>query len=105
MISCPKETYYRSPRLLKLANEAPECMACGRPKDGTIVAAHSNAQRHGKGMGIKAHDIPAFVCSRCHDEIDGRHGTFNKFERERMWMDAMFNSLVWLLMEGHLVAM
>lgn len=37
----------------------------------TTVWCHSNQQRHGKGKGIKAHDIFGFYgCSGCHDWYD-----------------------------------
>ena len=45
---------YRSKKLLALAQFAP-CMHCGI-EDGTIVAAHSNQLRDGKGRGLKSHD-------------------------------------------------
>lgn len=93
---------YRNPRLLALARQAPRCMSCGRANDGTVVAAHSNAQRHGKGMGIKAHDLPAYLCFRCHSEVDGVAGSFNRHERDRIWLDGMFQTFLWLLQEGHL---
>jgi len=60
---------YRNPKLLKLAKDAP-CMNCGI-MDGTIVAAHSNQLRDGKGTGIKSHDFRcSFLCSMCHARID-----------------------------------
>lgn len=46
----------------------------------TTVPAHSNQARHGKGMGLKAHDeytVPA--CHACHAEIDQG----NQFTREQ----------------------
>jgi len=43
---------------------------CGA-QDGTVVAAHSNLQEHGKGMGHKAHDgMAAWLCYRCHSQLD-----------------------------------
>ncbi len=42
---------YRNPKLLKLADGAP-CMMCSM-QDGTVVSAHSNQLRDGKGTGIK----------------------------------------------------
>ena len=45
---------YRNPKLLKLADGAP-CMMCSI-QDGTVVSAHSNQLRDGKGTGIKGHD-------------------------------------------------
>lgn len=93
---------FRSPALLALARLAPRCFCCQRPNDGTVVAAHSNAQRHGKGIGLKAHDLPAYVCIACHDEIDGRSGSYGRPMREALWADAMFGSMLWLLQDGHL---
>lgn len=45
------------------------CMCCGI-EDGTIVGAHSNSSSHGKGRGIKAHDIVAALCHKCHQDFD-----------------------------------
>jgi len=43
----------------------------GNPE--TSVWAHSNELIHGKGRGIKAHDIfGCIACSDCHDAVDGR---------------------------------
>lgn len=37
----------------------------------TVVACHSNEQVHGKGRGIKAHDIFVFFgCANCHSWFD-----------------------------------
>ena len=60
---------YRNKKLTQSAkNES--CVSCGTD-DGTIVWAHSNRQKHGKGMGIKAHDLfGAYLCSRCHKDYD-----------------------------------
>jgi hypothetical protein len=59
----------RSPALLRLARDQ-SCTNCGAD-DGTIVAAHSNWMRHGKGKSIKAHDIfHAHLCFRCHGFLD-----------------------------------
>lgn len=94
---------YRSPRILALAKECPKCMSCGAANDGTIVACHSNSQRHGKGMGLKAHDIPAFICSGCHDLLDGRVMTgMTREDKERMFLDACFWSVLWMLQAGKL---
>lgn len=65
---------YRSKRLLDAAR-GQQCtiqipgICNGNPE--TTVAAHSNSLRHGKGLGIKAHDCyVAWACSSCHAEID-----------------------------------
>ncbi len=60
---------YRNRKLLDLVRESP-CQICGA-QDGTVVAAHSNQQKDGKGMGLKAHDYRiAALCFSCHANID-----------------------------------
>lgn len=60
---------WRSKKLTQSAKHE-SCVSCGAD-DGTIVWAHSNEQKHGKGMGIKAHDLfGAFLCHRCHEKYD-----------------------------------
>lgn len=60
---------YRNKKLTDSArNES--CVSCGAD-DGTIVWAHSNRQKHGKGMGCKAHDLfGAYLCYQCHASLD-----------------------------------
>ena len=79
---------WRSPKYLAAARDQP-CARCGA-QDGTVVAAHSNRQQHGKGMGIKAHDIfVADLCRRCHDWYDGRGSvTESSDERQIEWQQA-----------------
>jgi hypothetical protein len=76
-------------------------MHCGR-QDGTVVAAHSNQLRDGKGRGIKAHDYRiAALCYQCHYELDqGAH--LAKFERVTMWEDAHRATVGWLFETGRL---
>lgn len=60
---------WRSKKLTQSAKHE-SCVACGAD-DGTIVWAHSNSQKHGKGMGIKAHDLfGAYLCVKCHNNFD-----------------------------------
>jgi hypothetical protein len=65
---------YRSKRLLDAAR-GQECMVqipgiCTNNPE-TVVAAHSNQLRHGKGGGLKAHDcFIAWACYSCHAELD-----------------------------------
>ena len=60
---------YRSQYLLERVRES-ACQHCGT-RDGTIVAAHSNQLRDGKGKGIKAHDYRiAALCFKCHYNLD-----------------------------------
>jgi len=66
---------YRNPALLELARDR-ICMNCGA-QDGTIVAAHSNLQEHGRGHAHQAHDcFHAWLCIRCHSFLD--HGGVGK---------------------------
>ena len=53
----------------------------------TVIAAHSNKARHGKGMGLKSKDsYVAFCCSSCHDAIDGRiHTHLGPLEMDEFW--------------------
>jgi 5-methylcytosine-specific restriction endonuclease McrA len=79
---------YRNRKILDEARHH-ECQYCGRD-DGTIVAAHSNKLEHGKGMGIKAHDVfIAFLCCECHDIVDGRkYPHMDQIAREQLWTTA-----------------
>ena len=85
---------YRNKKLLEIVREAP-CMNCGT-QDGTVVAAHSNWLRDGKGKGIKAHDYRiAALCFRCHSELDqGKEMT--KQERQDFWEQAHRETIGWL---------
>jgi len=85
---------YRNKRLLEAVREAP-CMHCGA-RDGTVVAAHSNQLRDGKGRGIKAHDYRiAALCFRCHSELDQGH-QMSREERLNMWEHAHRATVGWL---------
>ena len=77
---------YRNRKLLDVIRQSP-CQACGR-EDGTVVAAHSNQLRDGKGRGIKAHDYRiAALCFGCHSELD-QGKALSKSERVEMWENA-----------------
>jgi hypothetical protein len=91
---------YRNRKLLDILRESP-CQECGR-KDGTIVAAHSNQLRDGKGRGIKAHDYRvAAMCYSCHMEID--QGTkLSKSERVEIWEEAHRKTISWLFENEHI---
>mgnify|MGYP003343846325 FL=1 len=85
---------YRNTKLLEAVRDAP-CMHCGI-QDGTIVAAHSNQLRDGKGRSIKAHDYRiAALCYRCHHELD-QGAKLSKQERLNMWEDAHRATVGWL---------
>lgn len=88
--------------MLALARVAPHCMSCVRPNDGTVVAAHSNQLRDGKGRGLKSHDFRvAYMCGRCHHEID-QGARLTREERVAMWEDAHRETIGWLFLNGHL---
>ena len=62
-------------------------MHCGA-QNGTVVAAHSNQLRDGKGKGIKAHDFRiAALCYRCHADLD-QGSKMSKEERKEVWEEA-----------------
>lgn len=71
-----KHTAYRNRKILDAAKGQP-CMRCGK-EDGTTVAAHSNYQEDGKGMGKKADDLfVAFLCADCHRWMDEGRATYD----------------------------
>ena len=81
---------YRNKKLTQSAKHE-RCVSCGAD-DGTIVWAHSNMQRHGKGMGIKAHDLfGAYLCSQCHFKYD--NGAWSRQDAEvwfnQWWQESM----------------
>jgi hypothetical protein len=77
---------YRNKKLLELAREVP-CQNCGI-SDGTVVAAHSNQMRDGKGRSLKADDYRiASLCYRCHYKIDQGH-QLSREERLELWEEA-----------------
>ena len=91
---------YRNKKLLEIVRESP-CQCCGK-KDGTVVAAHSNQQRDGKGTSIKAHDYRiAALCYRCHHELDAGI-KLTKEQRQEMFEDAHRRTIGWLFENEHL---
>ena len=91
---------YRDRKLLDVIRQSP-CQTCGR-EDGTIVAAHSNQLRDGKGRGIKAHDYRiAALCHACHSEID-QGAKLSKAERIEAWEEAHRRTIGWLFENNHI---
>jgi len=91
---------YRNQKLLEVLRESP-CQKCGA-QDGTVVAAHSNQLRDGKGRSIKAHDYRcAALCYTCHMDLD-QGNKMSKAERVEMWEDAHRNTIGWLFESGRL---
>ena len=97
-VPLPKFDYVRSPALLKACRELP-CQDCHR-QDGTIVAAHSNYARHGKGRGIKSSDVyVAALCFRCHALVD-QSSLMSADRRKEMWTAAWIKTLSELVARG-----
>jgi len=94
------QTMYRNKKLLELVRQS-SCQNCGT-SDGTVVAAHSNQLRDGKGRGLKSHDYRiAALCYNCHMELD--QGTkMDKNQRVQLFEDAHRNTIGWLFENGHL---
>ena len=91
---------YRSKKLLEVVRQSP-CQCCGA-EDGTVVAAHSNQLRDGKGRGIKASDFRiAALCFRCHSELD-QGSKMSRAERVELWEEAHRKTIGWLFESGHL---
>ena len=92
---------YRNKKLLEIVRESP-CQICSR-QDGTVVAAHSNQLRDGKGRGIKAPDYRiAALCYTCHSEID-QGSKMSKQERLNAWEEAHRRTVGWLFEMDHLL--
>jgi len=97
---------YRNPKILAHAR-GQSCTNCGC-EDGTTVAAHSNFSEHGKGRGIKAHDLfSAYLCNRCHSWLDQGTGSDptgvwqgDKEDKREMFMRAMFKTQLILVRDG-----
>ena len=91
---------YRNKKLLEIVRESP-CQHCGI-QDGTVVAAHSNQLRDGKGRGLKSSDARiAALCYRCHSDIvQGR--SLSKDQRVEMWESAHRATIGWLFENGHI---
>lgn len=101
MPSFPKNTPYRNQKLRDLAAECPQCMYCGEQNQDNIVLCHSNKLKHGKGRGVKAHDLPCYLCPTCHDIVDGRLAPhFTQQDRDLIHYEGVFNSVLWLLRIG-----
>lgn len=91
---------YRNKKLLEILRKSP-CQECGR-EDGTVVAAHSNQLRDGKGRGIKADDFRvAALCYSCHMELD-QGKSLSKAERIEIWEKAHRKTIGWLFETEHL---
>lgn len=94
---------FRSRKLLDSARLAPMCFGCMKHNDGTVVAAHSNQSRDGKGMSIKAHDYRvAMLCCYCHAELD-QGSMMSREERIEFWESAHRRTVAWWFDNGVVV--
>lgn len=92
---------YRNKKLIEVVRESP-CQHCGR-QDGTVVAAHSNQLKDGKGRGIKASDYRiAALCFRCHSDLD-QGSNMSRDERVDLWENAHRKTIGWLFEQGKLI--
>lgn len=91
---------YRNAKLLAHADGAP-CMMCSI-QDGTVVAAHSNLQRHGRGKDFKSDDcFVAFLCWKCHLWLD--YGLASYELKLEAFQRAKDKTLLWLFENGKIV--
>lgn len=91
---------YRNKKLLEAVRDLP-CTVCGI-EDGTVVAAHSNQMRHGKGKALKAHDWAiAAMCYACHSQVD-QGKDLDKATRFGLW-DRAFERTLHLLWERGII--
>ena len=91
---------YRNKKLLEIVRNFP-CQMCGI-ENGTVVAAHSNQLRDGKGRGLKAHDYRiAALCFQCHYEID-QGSKLLQVERINRWEEAHRGTIALLFERGYL---
>lgn len=91
---------YRNKKLLEVVRQSP-CQHCG-VENGTVVAAHSNQLRDGKGRGLRAHDYRiAALCFTCHSDLD-QGSSMTKDERREMWEEAHRKTIGWLFENDHL---
>lgn len=89
----------RLQKLLDFARQYP-CAHCNR-MDGTIVAAHCNELALGRGFAHKTPDfMVAYLCSVCHDVVDGRAGGLPRDEKHAMWNRAYVQTMAWLWRDG-----
>jgi uncharacterized Fe-S cluster-containing MiaB family protein len=91
---------FRNKKLLEILRDFP-CQHCGK-QDGTVVAAHSNQLRDGKGKGIKASDYRvASLCFMCHYNYD-QGSKMSKQERIEFFDEAHRKTIGLLFEGGHL---
>lgn len=70
----------------------------------TTVLCHSNSLAHGKGVGVKSHDVhSAFGCSACHAWYDNAtHKDTPREEKQYAFRRARDRTWEYLARNGHL---
>ena len=94
-MSFPKKPRWECKKLRDSAAHAGDCMGQGPTCTGgsrnDICWRHSNSQRHGKGMGVKAHDLFGFYgCQACEDFFVG----LSKVEAHGFFLAAWERSMI-----------
>lgn len=75
---------------LRTAAQNYPCVLCN--KTGGTIAAHCNSVEV-KGMGKKAPAwLIAYLCTECHDRVDGRAGKLTKAAKRALWADAYWRT-------------
>jgi hypothetical protein len=94
IVSIPKEPKIANVDKLRAAARNYLCMYCG--KAGETVAAHCNDVR-AKGIGKKSPGyMLAYLCTECHDLVDGRKSGLSKAAKRAMWLEAYWLTVqVW----------
>jgi hypothetical protein len=95
-------------KLREMAKEVPACMGCGleNPNGDLLCLAHSNALEDGRGAYHKSDDLfGAFLCARCHDEVDGRAGMWGKEGKREFHRRAWIKTVRWLILNNRLKVM
>lgn len=94
-----KDLPYRSKFIMNAAKDAPYCMDCGKPNDGTIVGCHYTGPRQhsfGKATGKKGTDSAvAYLCSHCHKDYDD-YKDKNDVDRSERFLFAVVKSHDWM---------
>lgn len=92
---------FRSPKLLKIAREAPCMLALAVDcSNNPSVGCHSDLLRHGRGVGYKSGDQFAVAgCPACHELFTRKH-LGEKYEQ--IWQIAHERYLTWLFENEHL---
>ena len=80
---------YRNRKLLDAIHEIPCQADFPHQCAGTVIPAHSNEIRYGRGFAYKSHDwAVAALCPVAHDFVDGRRGSWDKETKHAEWLRA-----------------